>query len=269
MGTRLSITTKVVGSILRKKWSIPVLIVIVASILNTEWTGVLHTGAGSSLQSFGSALIDPDLSSSTLSTVIRACWITVSYAATSLSLAVLFGIPLGLLASGTILPSSPMNTSLAIGVRAVLGLTRSVHELIWALLFVAALGLSPTAGVLAIAIPYSGIIGRVLAERIQDVPEQRLLALQSNGATALQQTLLARIPSVMPDMTSYLFYRFECAIRTAAVLSFVGLGGIGFRIQLAMNDLRFETVASFLYALVILILAVDVVSGSIRKRMIT
>jgi phosphonate transport system permease protein len=78
----------------------------------------------------------------------------------------------------------------------------------------------------------------------------------------------ARIPSVLPDITSYLFYRFECAVRTAAVLSFVGLGGIGFQIHIALSDLKFETVATLLYTLVILVVAIDVFGGFIRKRMI-
>jgi phosphonate transport system permease protein len=255
-------------SIKMRHWVILTFIAVVASISAVDWTSATHAGAGTSIRMFVDALVTPDISSATLISAGSAAWITVAYAAAAMSIAIAVGIPLGLIASGTLLPSGVSNTTLIVSVRAYLGFIRSVHELIWVLLLVASFGLSPAVGVLAIAVPYSGIIGRVFAERLQDVPIHQLAAFKSTGASSLQLVIGARIPSVLPDITSYLFYRFECAVRTAAVLSFVGLGGIGFEIHIALSDLKFETVATLLYTLVIVVVAIDVFGGFIRKRMI-
>lgn len=244
------------------------LAVIAWALFSVDWTNAIHQGSGGVFGLFASALASPDLSGTSLKSAFRAAWITVAYASVAMTVAIAFGLPLGLIASGKLLPASRTGIVVAIIVRAVLGFLRAIHELIWALLFVAAIGLSPGAGVLAIAIPFAGIIGRVFAERLQDVPDAPMTALESAGATTLQQFGFGRIPFVTPDMTSYLFYRFECAIRSAAVLSFIGLGGIGFQIHIALSDLRFERVATLLYSLIILIVIVDIISGQVRKRLV-
>ncbi len=251
----------------RHRFSLLILVVIAWALFNVDWTNTVHQGAGGAFSFFANALVAPDLSGASLESALRAAWITVAYASVAMTLAITFGLPLGLIASGTLLPTSRTGTGVAIAVRALLGFLRAIHELVWALLFVAAVGLSPWAGVLAIAIPFTGIIGRVFAERLQDVPDAPIAALGTSGAATLQQFGIVRIPFVMPDMISYLFYRFECAIRSAAILSFIGLGGIGFEIQIALSDLRFERVATMLYTLIVLILIVDVVSGRMRKRL--
>ena len=249
-------------------WILFFLTLIVWSGFSVDTSNLMNKDGLSALKSIGIALVSPDLSASNLNTVVGAAWTTITYAVASLSLAILFGLPLGIIASGTLVPNRKIGLPLSVLTRAFLGMTRSIHELVWALLLVIALGLSPAAGVIAIAVPYSGIIGRIFAERLQDVPEQQVVSLQSSGAHGFKLMALGRIPSVLPDTISYLFYRFECAIRTASVLSFVGLGGIGFQVHIALSDLRFETVATLLYALIILILSIDVISGSVRKRLL-
>ena len=250
-------------------WILFFLALVVWSGFSVDWSNLTNKDGISALRSIGVALLSPDLSSSNLKTVVSAAWITITYAVASLSLAILFGLPLGLIASGTLVPNRKIGLPLSALTRAFLGLTRSIHELVWALLLVIALGLSPGAGIIAIAVPYSGIIGRIFAERLQDVPEQQVVSLQSSGAHGFKLIALGRIPSVLPDTISYLFYRFECAVRTASVLSFVGLGGIGFQVDIALSDLKFETVATLLYALIILILSIEVISSSVRKRLLT
>jgi len=244
------------------------LVVVAWALFSVDWTGAVHRGAWDALVFFAGALAAPDLSGASLGSALEAAWTTVAYASVAMTLAITLGLPLGLIASGTLLPATRTGTGLAIAVRAVLGFLRAIHELVWALLFVAAIGLSPAAGVLAIAIPFAAIIGRVFAERLQDVPEAPVAAVKSSGAATLQQVGFVRIPFVMPDMISYLFYRFECAIRSAAILSFIGLGGIGFQVQIALSDLRFERVATLLYTLIVLILVVDILSARVRKRLV-
>ena len=135
----------------------------------------------------------------------------------------------------------------------MLGGLRAIHELVWALLFVAAIGLSPFAAVLALALPYAGILGRILAEMLQDVPPGPLASLRTTGAGEGKVLLYGRLPMAFPNMVSYALYRFECGIRSAAIMSFVGLGGLGYQIQISLDDLRFAEVWTFVYCLVLLV----------------
>lgn len=253
----------------RRVWILFFVALLMWSASPVDWVNLTNEGAGSAIRSIVGSFLAPDLSPKTMGEVIQAMWITLAYAVTALSLAIFFGLPLGLIASGVLSTDQRFVLALAVFVRAYLGIIRSIHELIWALLFVSAFGLSPAAGIIAIALPYSGIIGRIFAERLQDVPEGHITACQVSGASGLKLIALARIPTVLPDTISYLFYRFECAIRTASVLSFIGLGGIGFQVHIAMSDLKFETVATLFYSLLALILIVGLIGRSVRKRLLT
>ncbi len=187
-----------------------------------------------------------------------------------MTLAVIIGFPLGVVASGTVVVhSSPIRTTLIAGTRLFLGGLRAVHELVWAVLLVAAIGLSPMAGIIALAIPYGGILGRIYAELLQDVPSEPLRALRASGASPLRVLLYGYIPMAMPDLLSYTFYRFECAIRAAAILSFVGIQGLGYQIQLSLHDLLFSQVWTLLLFLVALIVAVDLWSSRVRRSLVT
>jgi phosphonate transport system permease protein len=136
---------------------------------------------------------------------------------------------------------------------------------VWAWLFVVAIGLSPIAGIFALAIPYAGILGRIYSEILVDVPEEPLNALRTSGASEFKVFLYGRLPMAMPDMLSYTFYRLECGIRSAAILSFVGITGLGYQIQLSLNDLLYNEVWTLLLFLVGLVALVDLWSSLVRK----
>jgi len=198
---------------------------------------------------------------------ITSAWRTVAYAVAGLTVALAIGMPLGAVASGTLTGSrtaSAINVGL---VRGLLAFFRSIHELVWALVFVAALGLSPIAAVLALGIPYGGMLGRIYAELLQDVPQPPLESLRRAGASEWRVFWYGRLPMALPDMLSYTFYRLECGIRSAAILSWVGLGGLGFQIQIALADLAYGRAWTFLWALVILVLLVDQWSTQVRRRL--
>jgi phosphonate transport system permease protein len=150
-------------------------------------------------------------------------------------------------------------------VRGLFATVRAIHELVWALLLLIILGPNPIAGVIAIGLPYGATVARVLGERLTDVPAAPLAALTSAGSSPWQTLFYGRLPLAGADLAGYLFYRFECAVRAAAVLSFIGLGGIGFQIQIALADLRFERVWPLLAALLVLVVAVDRLSRYVRE----
>ena len=249
-------------------------LVLVGVLALSVWTAdvsgrVVHTGGGSALQEIAVSLLAPDLSPGFLGKVVEATWRTVAYAVAGMTLAILIGVPGGVVASGVLIRTRK-GRFLIIGLaRGILAVFRSVHELVWAVIFVAAFGLSPVAGVLAIGIPYGGILGRIIAERLQDVPEEPLQALRSSGASEAKILLFGRVPMALADTISYVFYRLECAVRAAAVLSFVGLGGIGYRISIALADLKFDQVWTLLFALVLLIIGIDTWSAVVRRRLVT
>lgn len=226
-----------------------------------------HAGGADALFEIVTAAFRPDLSPSFLKVVLMASLRTLAYAFAGMSIALLAGIPLGVLASGTLFRRSRRSVAASAVVRALLGGIRAIHELVWALLLVAALGLAPVAGAIAIGIAYAGIIGRIIAERLQDIPEPSLAALRSVGASETRVVLYGRLPAAMTDLISYFLYRTECAIRSSAVLSFVGLGGIGFRIGVALDDLRYEQVWTLIFALVGIVIAIDWWSSQLRRRL--
>jgi phosphonate transport system permease protein len=229
---------------------------------------LVHLGGLMMLREMLAAAVRPALSRDLLAIAVEASWRTVAYATAGVSLAIVLALPAGILASGVLVRQPALRLLSSGVVRALLGVLRAIHELVWALLFVAAIGLSPFAAVLALALPYAGILGRILAEMLQDVPPGPLVSLQTAGANEAKVLLYGRLPMAFPNMVSYALYRFECGIRSAAIMSFVGLGGLGYQIQISLDDLRFAEVWTFVYCLVALVVAVDVVSGVIRRQVI-
>lgn len=231
-----------------------------------DWTGQLvHPGGAASAAQIFSALFTPRLSPDFLLLALSASWTTLTFAVAGITLAIAIGLPMGVLGSGVLLaPGARRLTTIAV-VRVVLGFLRSIHELVWAWLFVVAIGLSPIAGIFALAIPYAGILGRIYAEILVDVPEQPLNALRSSGASEFKIFLYGRLPMALPDMLSYTFYRFECGIRSAAILSFVGITGLGYQIKLSLDDLLYNEVWTLLFFLVALVVLVDLWSSVVRR----
>ena len=252
----------------RRVLTLILLLAFAWSLLNLDWTtGLFHPGGIRAIGEFASALLAPDLSITTLTIAISASWTTVAYAVAGLSLALIIGFPLGAIGSGVLTKSIWMRAAITGGSRFSLAFFRSIHELVWAWLFVAAIGLSPIAAVLALAIPYGGILGRIYAELLQDVPEAPLRSLRSTGASEWRVFWYGRLPMALPDMLSYTFYRLECGIRSAAIMSFVGLGGLGHQVRISLDDLAYEQVWTYLLFLIALVLVVDVWSTMVRRRL--
>jgi phosphonate transport system permease protein len=240
--------------------------VFVWSLLSIQWgTDLFHAGGIPTMLQIFEGLIHPDLSTEVLSLGIESTWITLAYAVAGMSLAIMYAFIVGILASGVLTTKKTSRMISKVFFRGILGFTRSIHELIWAWLFVAAVGLSPFAAIFALAIPYGGILGRIFADMLNDVSEQPIKVLKSAGATRLQTLIYGYLPLIWADMISYTMYRFECAIRSSAIMSFVGLGGLGYQIQLSLADLKYDQVWSYVFFLIGLVLVVDIWSNFVRK----
>ncbi len=252
----------------RRVLTLILLAALVWSLTSVDWgRGVFHPGGASSAVQIFSSIFTPDLSSDFLKLALVASWKTISFAVAGMTLAVVVGLPLGIVASGVLARSRTGRIVSVTGVRFGLGLLRSVHELVWAWMFVVAMGLSPIAGIFALAIPYAGILGRIYSDMIKDVPEGPLRALRATGASDFEVLVYGRLPMVLPDMLSYSFYRFECGIRSAAILSFIGIPGLGYQIQLSLDDLLYGQVWTLLFLLVGIISLVDLWSTLVRRSL--
>ena len=220
---------------------------------------------------FLASFMPPRHDSEFLALLARETWRTVTIATAGLSLAMLIAVPLALAASARLSVSAvagrmaPGPAALRRVVRALLVLLRSVPELVWALLFVRVVGLGPTAGVLAIAIAYGGMLGKVYAEILESADAAPTEALLRNGAGRLQAFAFGALPQCADECVSYTVYRWECAIRSSVVLGFVGAGGLGQLLDSAAKLFAGGEVASILLVFIALVAASDRVSVWLRR----
>jgi phosphonate transport system permease protein len=152
-------------------------------------------------------------------------------------------------------------------VRWLLIVLRSVPELIWALVFVRVVGLGPTAGVLAIALTYAGMLGKVYAEILESCDAQPTHSLLRNGSGRVQAFTYGLLPQSAAELTSYTVYRWECAIRSSAVLGFVGAGGLGQQMDASMKMFNGSEVATMLLVFMALVWLADRASALLRKAL--
>jgi len=152
--------------------------------------------------------------------------------------------------------------------RLVINVFRSVPDILWALVFVVAVGLGPFPGTLALAVHSAGILGKLYSETLEEVPNRPVEAQRAKGAGTLQAFLFGRFPQGVIGLTSLTLYQWECNIRSAAVLGLVGAGGIGQQIIISMNLFDYSKVATLVGATIVAVLVVDGLSTTIRRRLV-
>ena len=187
---------------------------------------------------------------------------TVDIAVFGTTLAVILALPLSLLAARNTTPARPIY-ALA---RLLIALARVVPDLVWALIFVTAVGLGPFPGALAIVVHSVGMLGRLFAETIEDMDIGPVEALTMTGATRLAVFSHAVVPSVLPSLLGISLYRFDENIRASLVLGFVGAGGIGFQLLTAMNLFQYHVVALLLVVTFVIVVSVERLSAALRRR---
>ncbi|MFN8822467.1 MAG: PhnE/PtxC family ABC transporter permease [Betaproteobacteria bacterium] len=215
--------------------------------------------------------LPPELDGEFLAMVARETWRTVAIATAGIALALVLTIPLTLLSTAALSVSALSGRMGALpfllrqAVRWLLIVLRSVPELVWALVFVRVVGLGPTAGVLAIALTYAGMLGKVYGEILESGDTHATTTLLRNGSGRLQAFFFGLLPQNAAELTSYTVYRWECAIRSSAVLGFVGAGGLGQQMDLSMKMFAGSEVATMLIVFVLLVWLADALSAQLRK----
>lgn len=179
-------------------------------------------------------------------------------------LAILIAVPLGLFAARNISP----NPVIYYFSRLLLNAIRAIPEMVFALIFVAAVGLGPFPGTLAIGFSSSGMLGRFLADSIEGIDQGVLNALKATGAKPVQVLVYSIIPQIMPEFVSTALFRWEMNFRASTILGMVGAGGIGFELMASMRLFKYKEMIMILIVVLIVVSIVDFISSTIRKKII-
>ncbi len=235
----------------------------VASFLYLEMDlGALARGdSPAQMAAYAASFFPPDTSAPWLRRIGWGALETLAISALGTVLAVGAGALLSLLAAGRL-------GAIARGLsRLLLNALRSVPELVWAALMVLAAGLGPFAGTLAIALHTTGVLGRLFAEALENSPPHPARALQDSGAGATAAFVYGTLPNVLPQWLAYSLYRWENNIRMAAVLGFVGAGGLGQMLYVTLSLFQQAQAMTVILAMLVLVLAVDALSAWVRLRL--
>lgn len=219
--------------------------------------GIL-AASGDRFAEFFSRLVPPDWSVTRL--VARSAIETLMIALAGTTLAVIVALPLGFLAATNISPpwvSGP--------IKWLLTLIRSLPLIVVAMLFVAAVGLGPFPGMLAIAFHSIGMLGKFYAEEFETAEKGILNAVGGTGATWAQTVRYGLVPQSIPQLVAFTVYRLEMNFRDAAVLGLVGAGGIGYYIMLYVRGFQYEKVAVLLVVIVAVVTALDSLTFWVRR----
>jgi phosphonate transport system permease protein len=189
--------------------------------------------------------------------------ITLQIALWGTALAIACSVPCALLAASNITPWWVHQP-----VRRVLDACRSINEMVFALLFVVAVGLGPFAGVLALWIHTTGTLAKLFSEAVEAIDPQPVEGIRATGAHPLAEIVYGVIPQVLPLWISYALYRFEANVRSASVVGMVGAGGIGMVLWDVIRGFQYPQTAAVLIMLVVSVSVIDLLSAQLRKRLI-
>lgn len=209
-----------------------------------------------------------------LKTVFNSLIATLKFAILAMSVSIPLGAVLAFFSTTAWWPdnlSSKVYTmilrTLYITARLWIAFARSIHELIWGILFITAIGLSTEAAIIAVTIPFSGILAKIYAEIFEEHTKEVQNMFRSIGAGYFTSFILGILPLAFPDLVSYTFYRLECAFRTAAVFGFVGIETIGYRIKLSSDEFHYHEVWTYLYVLFFTVAIIEWWGAKIREKL--
>lgn len=221
---------------------------------------------------FIASFFPPALSPEFLALVMRSTLETLAIATAGMAIALVIACPLSLIVARNLSisrigpgPGYLAGRIVRLPARFLLVLFRSIPEIVWALLFVRAVGLGPAAGVLAIGVAYSGMLGKVYSEILESNDPRPAAALFETGGGRIQAFFYGTWPVALPELVSYSVYRWECAVRASVIMGFVGAGGLGQQMELSMRMLNGGEVSTILIVFLLLVMLADGVSAVLRR----
>jgi len=187
--------------------------------------------------------------------------VTLDVAIMGTALAIAFSLLLAFWAAENVTPGGPIYAAS----RSIIAVFRAVPDIVWALLFVTAVGLGPFAAMLGLAVHSVGVLGRLYAEAIEDVNMDAINALVATGAGRVQIATHAVLPATLPTLIGLTLYRMDTNVRSSLVLGFVGGGGLGFAIQNALELFQYQKLVALLIVMALLISGVEAVAVALRR----
>ncbi|MGL4242078.1 MAG: phosphonate ABC transporter, permease protein PhnE [Beijerinckiaceae bacterium] len=207
-------------------------------------------------------MFPPDLAR--IDRILLSLFQTFQMAVAGCVLGLILSVPLGILAAEGLSPHPKLRTA----VRSLIAVFRTVPDLVWALIFVIAVGLGSPAGVLAIAIDVMGFAGRFFAEAMEETDKGPREAMTAIGASRTGMIMSAVLPLALPSMIATSLYCLEKATRASVVLGLVGAGGIGVELKVAFDLFAYQTASTIILLILLLVIAVEQTGGWLRRRII-
>ncbi|KRB93137.1 phosphonate ABC transporter, permease protein PhnE [Noviherbaspirillum sp. Root189] len=239
---------------------------ILLGILALSWQGAdmrplaLFSDAAN-MGTYAAAFFPPDFHDWRV--YVQELLVTLQIALWGTVLAVIFAVPFGLLSSSNIVP-----WWICQPVRRMMDAARAINEMVFAMLFVVAVGLGPFAGVLALFVHTTGILSKLFSEAVEAIDPQPVEGIRATGAHALEEIVFGVLPQVMPLWISYALYRFESNVRSATVVGMVGAGGIGVILWEVIRGFEYAQTCAVLMLIVATVTLIDLVSSRLRKTFI-
>jgi phosphonate transport system permease protein len=222
------------------------------SALFTDWRNMAE---------FGRAFLHPNFHD--WDTYLEDMVVTIQIAIWGTALAVCFGIPFAILSSANVCPQWVVQP-----VRRLMDACRAINEIVFALMFVVAVGLGPFAGVMALFIHNLGVFAKLFSEAVESIDPRPVEGIRATGARRVQEVIFGVIPQVMPLWSSLTLYRLETNVRSATTLGIVGAGGIGQTLYESIRSFQYGQTAAQVIIVVLTVMVIDLLSARLRKALI-
>ncbi len=223
-----------------------------ASSLYSDWRNMAE---------FGQAFLHPNFHD--WDSYLRDMVVTIQIAIWGTALAVVFGIPFSILCASNVSPQWIVQP-----VRRLMDSCRAINEIVFALLFVVAVGLGPFAGVMALFVHNLGIFAKLFSEAVEAIDPRPVEGIRVTGAVRVQEVIFGVIPQVMPLWSSFTLYRLETNVRSATTLGIVGAGGIGQTLYESIRSFHYADTAAQIIIVVVTVIFIDLLSARIRKALV-
>jgi phosphonate transport system permease protein len=250
----------------KRSWSSLVMWAVVFALLGAAWRGAdmrpLELFADSqNMGTFARGFFPPDFTE--WRTYVHEMWVTVAVALWGTALAIVCAVPFGLMSSHNLAPRWLLHP-----VRRLMDACRAINEMVFAMLFIVAVGLGPFAGVLALWVHTTGVLAKLFAEAVEAIDPRPAEGVRATGATPLDEIIYGVLPQVMPLWISYALYRFESNVRSAMVVGMVGAGGIGVVLYEEIRSFDYAQTSAVLLMVIAVVTVIDLVSAKLRARVI-
>jgi phosphonate transport system permease protein len=196
-------------------------------------------------------------------TYLHEMYVTLSVAVWGTVLSLVCAVPCGLMCARNMAPQWVVQP-----VRRLMDACRAINEMVFAMLFIVAVGLGPFAGVLALWVHTTGILAKLFAEAVEAIDPRPAEGVRATGATSLDEIIYAALPQVLPLWISYALYRFESNVRSAMVVGMVGAGGIGVVLYEAIRSFDYASTSAVLIMVIVVVTAIDLASAWLRAKVI-